>query len=165
VNYLAEDPWPAASTGNSLTRKASLAFAHFPESWLSASPTPGAFTVSEDYASWAAANGVGTGHLDDDGDSLENFLEYALGTNPTQPNALPPATFDGGTGTVTFPSHLTRPGFELLFETSSDLVEWTVRETTPTDTNGSIQTNSYSFARHENPVLFWRLTALAIDGK
>lgn len=164
VRYLAEDPWPLANAGNSLTRKAPLAFAHFPESWLAASPTPGTFTVSEDYASWAAANSVGAGDLDDDGDRLENFLEYALGTDPTQPNALPPVTFDGETGTVTFPSHLSRPGFELLFETSSDLVEWTVRETIPTDTNGSIQTNSYSFARRENPVLFWRLTAIAMGG-
>lgn len=164
VRYLSEAPWPMADNGNSLTRLSSLGFAGFPESWSSDLPTPGTFVAGENYQSWAANNGVGSEDDDDDGDSLENFLEYALGTNPNQLTVLPPVMFDGDTGTITFPSHLTRTGFELIFETSPDLVDWTIRQTISSDNNGSIQINSYSFSRSENPALFWRLTAGSTGG-
>lgn len=163
VRYLAEAPWPVANNGNTLTRRASLGFAGFPDSWTGTSPTPGNFATEESYESWAAANGVGAENDDDDRDSLENFLEYALGTNPNQLTILPPVTFDGETGTITFPSHVGRSGVEVILETSSDLLEWTVRPTTPVGENGSIQINHYSFSRTENPELFWRLTAVATD--
>ena len=159
VRYQSQAPWPIANSGNSLTRTASLAFGNFSASWTSATPTPGSFEAGESYAAWAAANGVGPENLDADGDTLVNFLEYALGTDPNQANALPPAVFDGDTGTISFPSHLTRTGFSLILETSPDLEEWTTRTTVVSGIEGAIQTNSYSYNRLANPTLFWRLTA------
>lgn len=160
VRYLAEAPWPVADNGNSLNRTASLAFGNFDQSWGAAAPTPGSFIESEDYAAWAAANGVGSGELDDDGDSLVNFLEFALGTDPNQPTALPPANFDGDTGTISFPSHLNRSGFNLILETSSNLSQWAEQSTVPGAIEGPIQNNTWSFSRPENPLLFWRIRAV-----
>ncbi len=57
--------------------------------------------VSGSYATWANANGI-PGELaseDYDKDGLTNFVEYALGKNPTV-STQPPGTFTGGT--VTF---------------------------------------------------------------
>ncbi|MFT7303735.1 MAG: hypothetical protein ACI8UZ_002578 [Akkermansiaceae bacterium] len=160
VRYEASTPWPLATGGPSLTRNVALAFGKFSNSWSAASPTPGSIIVGEDYATWAAANSVGAEEADDDGDLLSNFLEFAMGTDPTSPDEQPVLTISGSTGTVTFPRHLGRSGVTLQFQTSTELKIWTTQSTSATNLTGSIQTNEFTIDLANHPELYWRLRAL-----
>jgi hypothetical protein len=111
VNYLPGPPWPtgADSTGKSLQRLGSGAFADDPANWQAAAPTPGflnegALTVDTDHDGlpdeWELANGFdpndpsgANGPLGDpDGDGLNNLQEYLAGTDPH--NAQDTVRFD-----------------------------------------------------------------------
>jgi len=161
VRYLASNPWPIATGGLSLTRNGALEFGNFPTSWNASLPSPGVVIGTEDYPTWASVNRVGTGELDPDGDLLTNLLEFALGTDPNSPNALPAFAIAGTNGIIVFPKHLARSGVSLEFQTSSDLEIWTTQNTTATGVNGSIQSNEFSLNLAGNPKIFWRLRALA----
>jgi hypothetical protein len=101
VNYLPVAPWPvgADSTGNSLQRLASAAFADDPANWQAAAPTAGrmnqgAVSVDSDGDGlpdeWELAHGLDpfdptgdNGALGDpDHDGMTNLQEYLAGTDP-----------------------------------------------------------------------------------
>ena len=161
VRYLSSGPWPLANNGPSLTRNGTLDFGNFPSSWNATAPSPGQVATTEDYQTWASANGVGAGDLDQDGDSLSNLLEFALGTNPNLPDELPVLQIDGSQGAITFTRHTGRSGVTLEFQTSTNLENWTTRSTTVTGLANQIQTNSFTTSLPANTKLFWRLRALA----
>lgn len=77
------------------------------------------------FATWAAALGVPTTG-DSDNDGLSNLVEYALGSNPTQPSPTP-GTFNGGILSFTKGSEALANGdvtYEI--EQSTTLTGWTV---------------------------------------
>ncbi|MBS0657679.1 MAG: right-handed parallel beta-helix repeat-containing protein [Verrucomicrobia bacterium] len=81
------------------------------------------------YESWAAANGIpGALRGDDfDQDGIPNFVEYALGLNPTAPSVLPALSGTGATRTLTIPKGVEAafdPGVAYRFQVSSDLQNW-----------------------------------------
>ena len=159
VRYQSTSPWPSANGGPSLTRNAALDFGNFSNSWQAAAPTPGSIVIGEDYETWAAANSVGSEELDDDGDSLSNLLEFALGTDPQSPNEASSLTRNGTLGSVTFSKHLARTGVTLEFQTSTDLQTWTPQNTSESSLDGVLSTQEFTFDFSTTPKLYWRLEA------
>ncbi|MFT4548999.1 MAG: hypothetical protein ACI9MB_002969, partial [Verrucomicrobiales bacterium] len=101
-----------------------------PASWTAGSlgGTPGTGeVVQQDFATWAAANGVVDPNGDDDGDTIVNFLEFFGGDNPNDPasGSLPQGGFDaGGHATLSFRRDLSAGGVTAEIETSADLQNW-----------------------------------------
>lgn len=95
--------------------------------------------VGGDFASWAIANGIG-GELpggDFDGDGISNFMEYALGLNPTVPSGAPGSFVDGVLSFAKGEDAVANGDVLYFIETSSTLAadSWTtVTPTTDTPT-------------------------------
>ena len=104
VHFTPLPPWPAGtdSTGNSLQRIGSLAFADEPINWCAAPPSPGSINPASLLADsdhdglpdeWEIANGFdpvdangNNGALGDpDHDGMTNWQEYVAGTDPINP--------------------------------------------------------------------------------
>lgn len=138
-------PWPTSPDGGGfsltlncpqLTQPADHAD---PLAWR-ASVMPGGSPGSDDhfnFAAWALDNGLGAGALftdDPDDDGLENFLEYALASNPLVDSMedLPTAANElvvvgGGSDyylTFTFRRPLAAKELTYAIEISSDLATW-----------------------------------------
>jgi autotransporter-associated beta strand protein len=100
-----------------------------------------ALVKSTAYDTWAAANGIAGAAFGADGpdkDGIANGVEYALGLDPTLPNALPVLTPAAGNFTWTLPKGIQAaadPGIGYFFETSDNLAGWT--KVPPTSQNGS----------------------------
>lgn len=114
----------------------------------------------DNYATWAAANGLSGDDADPmgdfDGDGIVNLLEYALGGDPKLPNTIQPVSFEtaGHSNTITF----FRAAADLLYEVlaSSALADWEVIATNPGEVGKTVEVaDPEPFS--ENPKRFFRL--------
>ncbi len=134
VAYTDLAPWPTAAdgTGRSLVlkRPATNPDHTAATNWRASTTNGGApgGVDSMTLATFNAANGITNPLADNDGDSLNNFLEYALGGNPNSGGQaeLPHLATSGGYATFTF----TRPG-------NADDLAYTVEGTTDLATAAS----------------------------
>ncbi len=94
-------PWPtnADGQGGSLQRNSTTTWAQDSSSWTAASPTPGEYPglgsgdtdsdgMPDDWEQLHFGNGDQVATADFDNDGLANLLEFALGSNPANPNSL-----------------------------------------------------------------------------
>ncbi|MFP6873591.1 MAG: lamin tail domain-containing protein [Verrucomicrobiales bacterium] len=91
--------------------------------------SPGGTIIVDSFAQWAAREGIEGESEDPDGDGLGNVVEYAIGSAPLLPSALPaPQTPDrvGNSGLMVWEveADLRRVDVRLLFEYSDDLRSW-----------------------------------------
>ncbi len=147
-NFAFDDdaPWPTSADGDGpslVLRVASSNPDHgAPANWtVSALPggLPSGSPASQSYATWRAllwetanvTNNVVSGPAaDPDADGLGNFLEYAFGSDPTEPSTAP--TIETGTEDCSDASHLvvaiqvsaSARDAELVWEQSQNLAEW-----------------------------------------
>ena len=134
LTYTDFAPWPAAAdgTGRSLVLKRPTTNPDHTAatSWRASTTTGGApgGVDSMTLAAFNTANGISNPLADNDNDSLNNFLEYALGGNPNNGGQaeLPDLGANGGFATFTF----TRPG-------NADDLAYTVEGTTDLATPAS----------------------------
>jgi hypothetical protein len=101
VTYNDRGGWPTAADGGgkslALLAPELGADPNHPESWRASTPTPGAFEPmswalwQQDYFSNAERADVSLSgpEGDADGDGIANLIEYAVKTNPRQPNGPP----------------------------------------------------------------------------
>lgn len=89
----------------------------------------GASLVLDTYTAWATREGVATENEDPDFDDITNLVEYALGTDPNVPNALPSLTMRDNGGFLEIDwavlVDLRKTDLSLAFEMSQDAVTWT----------------------------------------
>ena len=113
-------------------------------------------TQQTTYADWAAANGVGAPLVDDDGDGVVNFLEFAFGLNPRDAGAmqLPQPQFVGDNYVVTFAQPAGVSGIIYGAEWSADL---TPGSWAPIADTGSGTTHTFSVSIGSNQKMFIRL--------
>lgn len=122
-----------------------------------------AVSAGVSFESWAAGKGIGGAAFDEDSDhdGISNGIEYAIGGNPNafeMPAALLPA---GSNFTLTYSKGTeaaTDSQISYVFETTSDLVNWT--EVQPTTQDGSMV--SYTLIRSAGKS-FVRLKIKRID--
>ena len=89
----------------------------------------GGSLVLDTYTAWATREGVATENEDPDFDDITNLVEYALGTDPNVPNALPSLTMRDNGGFLEIDwavlVDLRKTDLSLAFEMSQDAVTWT----------------------------------------
>lgn len=127
-------PWPTAPDGQGssliLIDPDSKPDHSDPASWIAGAlgGTPGTGeVVRQNFADWAAANGVVEPNGDSDGDGIVNFLEFFGGTHPNDPSSAsrPRIGIDaGGRVTLSIRQALSAGGVNMQFETSTDLDVW-----------------------------------------
>lgn len=123
----------------------------------------GTFTIdASPYARWAAAAGLtgsnGAPTDDPDGDGLNNFLEYALGSNPTSATSanLPGGAIEGGNFVFRFTRPLSVTDVTYAVQKSADLTTWTTVATTVESSTATTETRIASVAATQ-PKEFFRL--------
>jgi hypothetical protein len=144
VTYGNTAPWPTGADGggSSLSRISAEIYGDHAGNWQALSPTPGNHPANGgiSYESWAATNSLGDGPLseplaDFDSDGTNNFIEFALASDPTLPDVekLPTGTVRvvevfGATDnyqTITFRKRQDAPQLNYLVEISDGLASWT----------------------------------------
>ncbi len=149
VTYDSAAPWPTSAdgSGQSLTRTSMQIYGDDASNWLALNPTPGSHPVNdeESYEFWASSKGLGLGPLserlaDFDLDGSSNFLEFAIGSDPTSidEEKLPFADVQvievlGESDdylTLTFRKRRNAPQLTYMVEVCSDLSNWTPVSTT-----------------------------------
>jgi len=120
----------------------------------SGTPKAGFYKISEltGYDAWAAANGVGTGDVDDDGDGMDNLLEYALDGNPTNmvDDVDPVFTKVGGDFEYAYKQRNDDPNLTYTVEVCPDLSagNWADSGTTAVPTGSA---GAYDSVKHTIP--------------
>jgi len=163
VRYFATNGWPAAAygAGSSLQRIDPLDFGNFANSWTAAMPTPGSNTPATlDFATWASGLGAGGPDDDPDGDRINNLLEFAQGSNPFDAGEAFATLVSGGQFQIAFNSHSDRSNVDLIFESSTDLENWTTESTTVEQSNGPIDTRQFTETTSSAQKTFYRLRAV-----
>ncbi len=168
VNYRGSDPaWPVTTGGPSLNR-ALRSLGNEPASWFADFPTPGdshlrfAYWQSLYFADGAPNSGA---NADAEGDSLSNAVEFALGRNPTVPDADPAAlpsveiasAGNDTTLTLTYTRPQRVPGVTYTVETSDDLATWTPVADESVSSTATTETRRASITSPDSP-RFLRLT-------
>jgi hypothetical protein len=114
--------------------------------------------------------GLGQSHDSDfDSDGLKNFLEYALRSNPSDPNSLnlPQITVgDDGHFNLTFIRLVDAPGLTYAVEFSEDLKIWQTSDDRITSTSETVGEQMIVIARDNSPpesarLLFYRISVSA----
>ena len=159
VNYGTESPWDegADGTGLALVRVTENSYGNEVLNWSSAAPSPGTSGAGTTFEDWA--NGLSeTG--DEDGDGLDNFLEYALGTDPFAPDESPAFGLGySATGiTLALETILARTDVELILQSSNDLDTWTPLDLTPVNLAAGVQERRLSLSAGI-PEIYFRVVA------
>jgi len=95
---------------------------------------------------------------DPDGDRRKNLLEYALDSDPNQPDitnrpTISPTAFE-------FKADTSKTDITYRVETSTDLMAWAPASTTVASTSGSVETRRFSIPQPVSGRLFLRLVIL-----
>lgn len=165
ITYEDEAPWAAeADLGQlSLTRVDIYSYGNDPSNWSAVDPSPG----HHGFGNWANRYSLPIDKAEEtddaDGDGRSNFFEYALGTNPSLPDATP---FFGLLGTgeeLRFSSQIASDRPELLFQlqSSPDLSpeSWEPASSTISPSDDGMQFISTTDGVGEE-AMFYRLTIL-----
>ena len=169
VQYIRQDrviyddaaPWPTTPDGSgpSLNKISEKDYGNDYINWMAAPASPGSAAPGSRFASWAAGYGVSGMQNDNDKDGSNNFLEYALGSNPlspTQPD-MPVLTRSGGRSFLSYKVPLQTTDVDYAIETSSNLQQWTRVDAAPIYSDASSQYRSYLIPV-DRERLFFRLS-------
>lgn len=75
------------------------------------------------FKDWSGSFGIGAASpADDDGDGLDNLLEYAMGSSPIDPNDRSLPVWENNSFSLPYPPD--RSGIEWLVQESGDLLDW-----------------------------------------
>ncbi|MDC3255373.1 lamin tail domain-containing protein [bacterium] len=133
VNYSDNDLWPEAADGGGLAlgRIALDEYGNDVINWKAERPSPGWPGGQHGFVGWANSFGVNSFDEDDDGDGLQNGLEYALESNPHERRSFTAIEFDLVGGEWEFRISLPefKPDLDYQFESSVDAKEWFPIET------------------------------------
>lgn len=133
VNYSDNDLWPEAADGRgmALGRIALDEYGNDVINWKAERPSPGWPGGQHGFVGWANSFGVNSFDKDDDGDGLQNGLEYALESNPHERRSFTAIEFDLVGGEWEFRISLPefKPDLDYQFESSVDAKDWFPIET------------------------------------
>jgi len=95
----------------------------FVGSWLG---NPHGVVLKESYETWSTENNVGVPYDDDDGDGLNNAMEYVLGKSPENFNQIDAPRYESVNGEVVWEleTRLIADEYRIILEFSDDLEQW-----------------------------------------
>jgi hypothetical protein len=145
-------PWPSSpdNNGDSLVLIAPQSNPDHanPLNWRASSPPNPGSSVSASFAAWQSTNLQPDPAADSDGDGLNAFAEYALGTLPNSPSLtdLPTLTFNPDRSlTFSFSRLVTADDVAWRIEESPDALTWAPASPTLIDRQFSADRESLSF--------------------
>ena len=169
--YLTAAPWPSAPDGDgfslTLINPVSLPDHTLASSWRTSASVGGSpdHLDATSYQLWATSNSVtGNSNQDDDGDGLENLLEYALASDPQNSGLqkLPQSALTNGFLTLSFEKPIAADDLIYIVEFSNTLTNWSsenavLESSVPTDSGVTTETWSYLNPVSSTPRIFARV--------